>query len=124
MLKKKRRAVACIGDLQCPLGALEANGHSNNQEDLTLARFPWHHFGVLVGSDFQLTHRQGADWMALWRTFMLLPPTYLSPTERYITRLMTYFDLTKAPAPPTLPMLEAIASRGPYGARFFWTQMR
>ena len=49
---------------------------------------------------------------------MLLPPTYLSRTERYITRLMTYFDLTKAPAPPTFPILEAIATRGPYGGSF------
>ena len=89
MLKTKRRAVACIGDLQWPLGALEANGHSNKQEDLaaTLARFPWHHFGVLVGSGFQLpTSKAQTGWLPGVRSCFSLRPIY--PALSGISRVL------------------------------------
>jgi hypothetical protein len=146
MLKMKRQAVASTG---CPLGALETNGHPINQEDLaaTLASFSVVPLWCLGRFGFSTTHQQRADWMALWRTFLLLPLTYSLLTvlgtigfymgikESILTKhfasynIGQYFlasvavdmipnDLTNAPTPPTLPMLEAIASRGPYGGTF------
>ena len=79
MLKMKRRAPATA----CPLGASEGDGLPINQEGLaaTLASFAVAPLWCLDRFGLSTTHQQRADWMALWRTLVLLLSDALPDTE-------------------------------------------
>jgi len=133
MMKMKRGARESAAGLGCPLGALETDGLPINQEDMaaTLASFSVAPLWCLGRFGFSTTHQQRDDWMATWRTVGY----YLGVDEAILTKHFASFDvgqyflasvvadmipndLTNAPIPATIPMLEAISGRGPYGGSF------
>lgn len=85
MLKMKQRASPSAAGPRCPLGALEVDGLPINQEDLaaTLASFSVAPLWCLGRFGISTTHQQRADWMALWRTLVLLSLSHTLPDERF-----------------------------------------
>jgi hypothetical protein len=108
MLKKRCPASADAASLQCPFGTSDVDGLPITQEDLaaTLASFSVAPLWCLDRFGFTTTHEQRADWMALWRTSLLLSLSNSFPHERFQVPSATIWASTYIFSPSTSPLMK------------------